>query len=125
MGHAKGHLPPGFGGREVGKLGGRPKGSQSKDTLSVKAVIRQAFELSGGVPAMIAWIKESDRNRALFYTKIYTKLLPHEVVIPNGGSVIVKEIIRAIVDAGPPQRSLPKPIDAEFTPVKPNGHARG
>ena len=110
-------IPKGFGGKEVGKLGGRPKGSRDKATLSVKAAIHQTFTLMGGVPCLLRWAKE---NETLFFTRVLPRLLPLEVTGPNGSAIIVEKIIREWVSIAQP--ALPPPIDAEFTPVrKPNG----
>ena len=49
---------------------GRPKNRQNKISVEAKNAIALAFEGSGGVEAMIAWVQQNDRNRSVFYTKV-------------------------------------------------------
>lgn len=52
--------------------GGRKKGTPNRTTLSVRQVYEEAFELLGGVKAMVEWAKE---NQTEFY-KLHAKLMP-------------------------------------------------
>ncbi|MGD1044722.1 MAG: hypothetical protein ABR936_05240 [Bacteroidota bacterium] len=89
------------------KLGGRRKGSQNKITRIAKEIYQAAFEGSGGLPALIAWIKKSNANRREFY-KLHARLLPldiqsdeeeqlsYEIVIGNmRDSEIEREVAKA------------------------------
>lgn len=62
------------------KTGGRKKGSVNKTTASVKAALTQAFQLHGGVPALLRWAKD---NETEFY-RLWSKLVPTEVNVGDG-----------------------------------------
>jgi hypothetical protein len=68
---------------------GRPKGSQSKITASAKEAIQLAFEGMGGVRALIEWARDT-RNRGIFYSQIWPKILPHEITGPGGNTLVIK-----------------------------------
>ena len=68
---------------------GRPKGAQSKITISAKEAIQAAFEGLGGVQALMDWAKQP-KNISIFYGNIWPKILPHEVTGPGGNSLIIK-----------------------------------
>lgn len=61
------------------KTGGRKKGTPNKVTATAKEAIALAAEGIGGVDRMIAWIKEDESNEKVFWSQMYTKLLPHQV----------------------------------------------
>lgn len=65
---------------------GPKKGSKHKTTIAVKECIQAAFEKLGGVKALKAW---AEKNPGEFYTKIWSKLLPHEVTGADGGPLTV------------------------------------
>lgn len=58
---------------------GRPKGSQNKTTKLAKDAIAAVAEGLGGVDRMIAWAKENPQNERVFWSQMYTKLLPLQV----------------------------------------------
>lgn len=62
------------GGRRAGA--GRPKGAPNKLTAAAKDAIAQAFEQLGGVDALVAWAEEDDDYRKVFYSQIWTKIIP-------------------------------------------------
>lgn len=62
---------------------GRKKGVPNKTTASVKLALTEAFKGLGGVPALLSWAK-SDPSE--FY-KLWAKMLPQEVTVPDGSSV--------------------------------------
>ena len=66
---------------------GRPKGSRNKVSTTVKANIESVFEKLGGIRAMVEWARD-EKNRTEFY-RIYSRLLPHEVVGKDDGPVSV------------------------------------
>lgn len=70
-------LPPGPG---------RPKGSKNAIAGTAKEAIQMAFDGLGGVPALIKWAQEP-KNVGEFYTKVWTRILPHEVTGPNGSNI--------------------------------------
>ncbi len=67
---------------------GRPKGLQNKTTMAAKQAIQAAFDGIGGVEALIAWASE-EKNKGLFYSSIYPRILPHEVTGDGGGPIQV------------------------------------
>lgn len=58
---------------------GRPKGSRNKTTMAAKAAIELAAERLGGVDRMVAWAQEDPANERVFWSQLYTKLLPLQV----------------------------------------------
>ena len=63
-------LPPGPG---------RPKGSQNKTTVEVKAALDAAFTGAGGVDTLTDWAKD---NPTEFY-RLWTKLLPKHLAVAS------------------------------------------
>jgi hypothetical protein len=70
---AKPHNPAGNAGK------GRVKGSQNKMTILAREAIQTAFDELGGVPALVDWAKRSDEHRKVFYSQIWTKVLPLQI----------------------------------------------
>ncbi len=68
------------------RFGGRVKGTPNKLSASAKEAIQLAFEGLGGTDALIEWAKDP-KNKGVFYSTIYPKLVPHEVTGANGGPV--------------------------------------
>jgi hypothetical protein len=72
---------------------GRPKGAKNKTTATAKEAIALAAEGIGGVDRMIEWIKEDDANEKVFWSQMYTKLLPHQVEgTGDNGEIIFKTV---------------------------------
>lgn len=61
------------------KTGGRKKGTPNKTTATAKEAISLAADGIGGVLRMIDWIKEDPANEKVFWSQMYTKLLPHQI----------------------------------------------
>lgn len=77
-------------GVNTGNAGkGRPKGSKNKTTVAVKEALALAAEGIGGTERLIAWVKENPDNERIFWSQMYTKLLPHQVEGPDGGPLQV------------------------------------
>ena len=55
---------------------GRPKGSRNKITNEAKQAILMAFDKLGGVDRLVEWVEEDKANEAVFWTKIFPRLLP-------------------------------------------------
>lgn len=70
------------------RRGGRVKGTPNKLTATVKAGIQAAYTGIGGNATFTAWAKA---NPTEFYTKIWTKLVPHEheVAGPDGEPITI------------------------------------
>ena len=58
---------------------GRPRGARNKTTLLAKEAIARAAEGLGGVKGLVTWAKKSEENERIFWSAIYTKLLPLKV----------------------------------------------
>lgn len=58
---------------------GRPKGSTNKTTVQAKEAIALAAEKLGGAERLVAWAQESPDNEKVFWSSIYTKLVPLDV----------------------------------------------
>lgn len=73
------------------KIGGRVKGTPNKLSMAAKEAIQLAFDKIGGVDRLISWALEDSDNLKVFYTSLYSKLIPLE----HAGSVgLSVEIIR-------------------------------
>jgi hypothetical protein len=63
-----------------GKPGpGRPKGIPNKVTRQAKEAIALVFDALGGVDGLLKWAQTDPDNLKVFYTALYTKLVPLEV----------------------------------------------
>lgn len=82
-------------GKNTGNAGkGRPKGSKNKTTAIAKEAISLAAEGLGGVDRLIAWAKEDERNERVFWSQMYTKLLPHQVEGTGpDGAILFKTVV--------------------------------
>ncbi len=77
----------------AGKAGpGRPKGIPNKATAKAKEAIALAFDQLGGTDALVEWAKISDDNRKVFYSQIWTKIIPLQVDGPGEGGAHVHRI---------------------------------
>jgi hypothetical protein len=66
---------------------GRPKGVPNKLSGTAKENIEKVFEGMGGVDGMIKWAGSSERNKTIFFSDIYPRILPMDVA--HSGSVAV------------------------------------
>jgi hypothetical protein len=81
------------------KTGGRERGVPNKLTTGAKEVIAQVAENVGGVARMTKWVRESKENERVFWTSIYTKLLPLQVAADQDNPIHqVHKIEYVIVD---------------------------
>lgn len=58
---------------------GRHKGSRNKYSKSLADDILAVFHKMGGVKELKRWAGQNDSNKALFYTRILTRVLPLQV----------------------------------------------
>lgn len=72
---------------------GRPKGALNKTTALAKEAISLAFENMGGTDALVKWAKASDDNRRVFYSQIWTKIIPLQVAGSGEDGEVVHRII--------------------------------
>jgi hypothetical protein len=83
--------------RPGGKRGpGRPKGTPNKTTTAAKEAIHLAFEEMGGTAALVEWANRSDDNKRVFYSQIWTKIVPLKLS-GDADNPIVTEVIQRIV----------------------------
>lgn len=61
------------------KTGGRTKGTPNKTTSIAKSAIEFAAQGLGGGERLKAWALEDPQNERVFWSQIYTKLLPLQV----------------------------------------------
>ena len=52
--------------------------AEIKEHLTLDEIIGLVFEARGGVDGMADWVRQSERNESLFYSKIFPKLLELE-----------------------------------------------
>jgi hypothetical protein len=98
----RGTLPAGFLA-QAGK--GRPKGVTNKATALAKDAIAQAAEGLGGAARIIAWAKEDEANERVFWSQIYTKLIPVQTELTGKDGAPI-EINQANEDADAFRRRL-------------------
>ena len=73
----------------VGAGPGRPKGLPNKMTTSAKEAIAAAAAALGGSNRLVEWAQEDPLNERAFWTSIYPKLLPLQVVGEGDGPLQV------------------------------------
>jgi hypothetical protein len=62
------------------KTVGRAKGSKNLHTRAIREMIEAAAEGLGGTARLITWAMESEINERLFWTSIWPRLLPLQIV---------------------------------------------
>jgi len=80
-------------------------------TIAVKDVIAMAADLIGGVNRLVGWIEQSPINERLFWTQIYTKLLPLQIntKVERTNTVVyktVEEFRVALIERGMPEENI-------------------
>lgn len=75
---------------------GRPKGAKNKVTVAAKNALAMAADELGGVDRLVEWVREEKDNERIFWSQMYTKLLPHQVEGSDGGPLQV--VIRRFAD---------------------------
>jgi hypothetical protein len=84
------------GSRPGERRGGRAKGTPNTTTCAVKEAIEHAFVGIGGVPALVEWARE---NRELFYSRVWTRILPREITADVHADVTTRtEVRRELID---------------------------
>lgn len=71
------------------KTGGRVKGTPNKTTRLAKEAIAIAADRLGGEDRLVDWVKEDPSNEKVFWSQIYTKLLPVQLETSGEGLKIV------------------------------------
>lgn len=64
---------------------GRKKGELNKTTRLAKDAIAYAADKLGGADRLVAWAQEDPDHERVFWSQIYTKLLPLQV--NHGGNI--------------------------------------
>ena len=80
------------------KTGGRKKGVQNKNTLTMKETIKTAFEELGGIEYLVDIGKDDPRT----FISLLSKLIPAEIAaeIHHTGTLTLTEILGSIDDPG-------------------------
>lgn len=78
---------------QMGK--GRPKGALNKHTVLAKQAIADAADKLGGTDRLVAWAQEDEQNERVFWSSIYTKLIPvqTEITGKDGEAIQVEQKI--------------------------------
>lgn len=84
------------GNRKPPRAGmGRPKGSGNKLNVQAKEAIAMAADGLGGFQRLMDWAKEDPKNESVFWSSIYTKLVPLQVNGTHDVSVVDRaELLR-------------------------------
>lgn len=80
------------GHRLTGPGPGRPKGVPNKLSRTARENIEKVFEDMGGAEGMKQWAERSERNRTIFYSEIFPKLIPLDVSHGGGDKPIQFEV---------------------------------
>lgn len=93
------------------KTGGRRAGVANKMTVAVKDAIAIAADRIGGVNRLVRWIKQSQKNERLFWTQMYTRLLPLQIntKVERTDTVVyktVEEFRVALIECGMPEEKI-------------------
>ena len=83
------------------KTGGRRPGSPNKVTAVAKSAIEAAAIGLGGAERLQAWAKSDPLNERVFWSQIYTKLLPLQVTGEEGKALFPVDGIAFIVRQRP------------------------
>ena len=74
------------------KTGGRSKGTPNKTTAVAKDAIEFAALGLGGGDRLMAWAQSDPLNERVFWSQIYTKLLPLQVTGGDGKDLIPQAV---------------------------------
>lgn len=66
---------------------GRPKGSENKLAKEAKDVIAAAASELGGEKRLIEWVNKDLKHESIFWSQIYTKLIPVQVTGKDGDAI--------------------------------------
>jgi|OpeIllAssembly_1097287.scaffolds.fasta_scaffold578634_2 hypothetical protein len=70
-----------------GKSPGRPKGVPNKMTMAAKEAVQYAADNLGGAQRLLEWAQEDPFNEQIFWSKIFTKLLPLQAQVSGAVTV--------------------------------------
>lgn len=85
-------MPPFQNGHK--KVGGRKKGVPNKSTMSVKAALEEAFDLVGGVTALVDFAEKYPKD---FYA-LWGRLIPSEIKAVVTGPPTKPRVTRIVVE---------------------------
>ena len=93
-------MPRKVGEKNTGNRGkGRPKGTPNKTTKLAKDAIALAAEGLGGAKRLQAWAREDPANEKVFWSNIYTKLIPVQLEgSGDSGEIIFKTVYQSAQD---------------------------
>lgn len=82
------------------KTGGRKPGSVNKVTAVAKSAIETAAEGLGGAKRLQEWAQSDPLNERVFWSQIYTKLLPLQVT-GEGGKDLIPQTVTVVITKVP------------------------
>jgi hypothetical protein len=83
---------------QIANPNGRPVGSKNKVQLIAKEVIADAAARLGGAEGLAKWAMKTNKNRSIFWSSIYPRLLPVQVTGANGGPMQLEVSAHAMAD---------------------------
>lgn len=88
-------------GKNTGNAGkGRPKGSGNKVSIEAKQAIALVYDKLGGVDEMLIWASD-DKNKTIFYTQIWPKIVALTVAGSGDDGEHIHEIIFKVRNGKP------------------------
>ena len=91
---------------------GRPRGARTRGAIEAQDAIAKVAERMGGAAALAEWAKKSARNRRLFYTRVWSRLVPLEMRL-DATDAPVRTIEQLIVFADGERRPAPPVLQVE------------
>jgi hypothetical protein len=93
------------------KTGGRKPGAPNKMTVAARDAIAIAADRIGGVDRLVRWIEQSPRNERLYWTQMYTRLLPMQIntKVERTDTAVyktVEEFRVALIERGVPEENI-------------------
>jgi hypothetical protein len=79
---------------------GRKAGTPNKLTTAAKSAIEAAADGLGGAKRLQAWAQSDPLNERVFWSQIYTKLLPLQVTDGEGQSLI-PQVVQFLISKVP------------------------
>jgi hypothetical protein len=101
------------------KSAGRKKGSQNLHTRAIREMIEAAAEGLGGTARLISWAMEDEINERLFWSSIWPRILPVQIVGAGArGEIEVnvkysrEEMMKRLIERGLPTSffGIDKPV---------------
>ena len=88
---------------------GRPPGAANKITNEAKRAILMAFDKLGGAQRLVDWVNADPANEALYWTRIFPRLLPRPAADAEPSPALPPPVRGALI--------WEKPTPAPFKPL--------